>query len=238
MNIAIVEDQQADKKRLVDLLTEYWKRCDCTPHLECFSSGEDFLAAAEPEVFDLCFMDIYMDGMNGVEAAARLRQTDPQCLVIFLTSSPDYMAEGFRLRAWRYLLKPVTMEQICEAMPECMEQLELSTRRLSVLVGRREIRLPLSKIHFISTADRTVVITGIDIALTLSKKTSFDELTAPLLADYRFLSINKGIVVNMNFVKTIEQNRIVMKNGHTLPISRRRLGEVSASLVQFCFENH
>ncbi len=237
MNVAIVEDSQKDSQLLLSLLTEYMKHYDFNLKIEGFKSGEEFLSALEPERFDLCFMDIYMERLSGVEAAERLREIDPQCLVIFLTSSPDYMAEGFRLRAWRYLLKPVTMESIREAMAECIEQTELSRRRLNVNVGRKEVSLPFSKIYYVATANRNIEIHGREAVLITNTHVTFERLTSPLLEDYRFFCVGKGLVINLQFVKHIEESCAVMLNGDRLPISRRKRPEVSAALVQFQFEN-
>lgn len=236
MNIAIVEDLQQDQELLIGLLKEYMKSYDFTLHIECFGSGEEFLEALEPERFDLCFMDIYMDGITGMETAERLRKKDPQCLVIFLTSSPDFMEAGFRVRAWRYLLKPVSMERISEAMPECIEQTELSGRRLEVAVGRQKVSLPFSKIYYVVTANRNIEIHGKDTAVTTNTHVTFERLTAPLRADYRFFCAGKGLVVNLQHVKRVEEDCAVMTNGDRLPVSRRKRSEVSAAFVQFQFE--
>ena len=75
------------------------------------------------------------------------------------------------------------------------------------------------------------------MTLTARRQSTFDALAAPLLADFRFLSINKGIVVNMNYIESIEKNTAVMENGKILPISRRKQSEVATALVQFRFEN-
>lgn len=162
MNIAIVEDLQEDALRLQMLLSDYIKRYDFTLKIAFFPSAEAFLSAVTPEQFDLCFMDVFMEGMNGVAAAEKLRSIDSNCLVIFLTSSPDYMQEGFRLRAWRYLLKPVTMPQLCEALPECVEQIQLSKRRLTVMVDRKKVEIPFSKIYYVATANRSIELHGRD----------------------------------------------------------------------------
>ena len=116
MRFAIIEDTQEDCMLLLTLLKQYMAHYDFTSEFSLFTSGEDFLANVQPDLYDLCFMDIFMDGMNGVQTAEALRQIDPSCLVIFLTTSPDFFADGFRLRAWRYLLKPITPEQLAEAL--------------------------------------------------------------------------------------------------------------------------
>ncbi|MGL5259906.1 MAG: LytR/AlgR family response regulator transcription factor [Lachnospiraceae bacterium] len=235
MNIAIIEDLQEDSELLLRLLTEYMKRYNFTPKIMCFQSGEIFLTAG-PEQFDLCFMDIYMNGITGVETAERLRVIAPDCLVIFLTSSTDYINDAFRLRAWRYVLKPITMERLYEALPECIEQTQLFKRQLSVMINRRMMELSFSSIYYITTAGRCIEIHGKDIILTTGTQTTFEELATPLLEDYRFFAISKGVVVNFNYVESMNKTDVLMVNGALLPISRGKQAEVSTAFVRFRFE--
>ena len=235
MRFAIIEDTQEDCMLLLTLLKQYMAHYDFTSEFSLFTSGEDFLANVQPDLYDLCFMDIFMDGMNGVQTAEALRQIDPSCLVIFLTTSPDFFADGFRLRAWRYLLKPITLEQLAEALPECIEQINLSARQLTVIVKRSAVALPFSQIHYVISCNRSIEIHGENAVLTTGKQLTFAELTAPLRKDFRFIEVSKGIVVNLDFAKVLERNDLLMKNGDRLPISRPRISEVSEALVRFQF---
>lgn len=236
MRIAIVDDSPTDSLLLMKLLNNYIEQYDFSPELHSFSSGEEFLNEVAQDMFDLCFLDIFMDQINGIEVADKLRKIDPNCFVIFLTGSRDFFADGFRLRAWRYLLKPITMEQLTEALPECIEHIQLSTRRLSVSVGRQELNIPFSKICYVTTANRNIEIHGIDTTVTTGKQFTFQELTEPLLNDYRFLIIGKGLIANLSYVQNIKGNCLIMKNKESLPISRSRLSEVSEAFFRFRFE--
>ena len=61
-----------------------------------FDSGEAFLAAENEQRFSAAFLDIYMEGLSGMEAAKELRKTDADCLLVFTTTSTDHALEGFR----------------------------------------------------------------------------------------------------------------------------------------------
>ena len=77
-----------------------------------YESGEIFLEAARKAPFTAAFLDIYMDGMTGMEAAKKLRKTDTDCLLVFITTSTDHALEGFQVRALHYLVKPFTEADI------------------------------------------------------------------------------------------------------------------------------
>lgn len=237
MKIAIVEDSELDRSILLKYLTEYIDQSKFDAEIQWFQSGEEFLSAAKPDFFDLCFMDIYMNGMDGVAAAEQLRAIDPECLTIFLTSSPDHTDDAFRLRAWRYLQKPIQLEKLKEALSNCMEQLRVSKRQLTVTIDRREIAIPFSGIHYMVTANRSIEIHGKDTAVTTGKQITFDTLATQLLTDYRFFSGGKGLVINLSYVDSVEKDSVVMKNGAKLPIGRGKHTELLSALVRFRFGN-
>ena len=82
MRIAIVDDERQDCATLSEMLAE---RLSQTAFIDVYDSGNHFL---DSEVhYDLVFLDIVMDGLDGIETARRLREWDMGCLIVFLTSS-------------------------------------------------------------------------------------------------------------------------------------------------------
>lgn len=120
--IAIVEDQTPDAQRLEELLQQQLPEAECT----WFACGDDFLcAAAEPGLYAVVFLDICMAGTNGIETARRLRQADPEVLIVFVTSSPEYVWDAFPVHPFDYLLKPYQKEKF--------EHLAAELRRAQVM---------------------------------------------------------------------------------------------------------
>ena len=58
----------------------------------------------KPDAYDLVFLDIFMEGMNGMDAARILYRTAPDCMVIFLTTSPDFAIKNYKIRTYQHLL--------------------------------------------------------------------------------------------------------------------------------------
>ena len=85
--IAAVADSPTDRTWLSNKLEEYCKSRHIPYVLSCFSSGEAFLEALKARRFHIVFMDIYLSGISGVEAAQTLRNRDQNCKLVFLTSS-------------------------------------------------------------------------------------------------------------------------------------------------------
>ena len=105
LQTAIVEDQKPDAERLAQLL----KKAFGEEEILCrrFVCGDDFLKEFPGEGYQVVFLDICMAGINGIETARRLRQADPEVLIVFVTSSPEYVWDAFPV----HLLHRVRVEQ-------------------------------------------------------------------------------------------------------------------------------
>ena len=106
MRIAIVDDLADERALLREQLAQQLARRGAEAELLEFDSGEAFLAAEKERRFTAAFLDIYMEGMTGMEAARTLRKTDTDCLLVFTTTSTDHALDGFQVRALHYLVKP------------------------------------------------------------------------------------------------------------------------------------
>ena len=112
--IAVCEDDPVDRARLCAMIGQ-----GCVPaSVEEFDSGEAFLSAWQPERYDLIFMDIFLAGMDGVEAVRRVREQDGDIPVAFTTASKDFALESYRLDVKRYIEKgdPAAQEQVNEML--------------------------------------------------------------------------------------------------------------------------
>ncbi len=123
MRIAIVDDIAAERDNLKARLNAQLARLSLDAGVFPFASGTDFLSAAGKEGFDMVFLDIYMDHENGVDTAKALRRFDTDCLIVFTTTSTDHALDGFRVRAFHYLVKPYTDEDLAALFDEIVKRL-------------------------------------------------------------------------------------------------------------------
>lgn len=89
--------------------------------------GEDLLARHAASRADIIMLDMIMPLVNGMDAARELRQSDTAVRLVFLTSSPEFALESYKVRALDYLLKPVTYERVAQLLdardPACRPRL-------------------------------------------------------------------------------------------------------------------
>ena len=81
--------------------------------------GEDLLARHAASRADIIMLDMIMPLVNGMDTARELRQSDTAVRLVFLTSSPEFALESYEVRAFDYLLKPVTYERVANCSTSC-----------------------------------------------------------------------------------------------------------------------
>lgn len=233
MNIVIVDDQPADRRWLNEKIEGYMKSRGLPFQLFEYESAEDFLAAFSPGHFDIIFMDIYMNGMNGMEAAKLLRKQDMDCKLIFLTSSEDFLRQGYSVNACHYLIKPASDEKFLEAMEHCRIKPPYDTPFLDVSSGGLDLHLDTSKILYVMMENRTVIVHMLH--QTIPVRGTFGKVTQPLLADSRFLLCIQGVLVNMDFIKAQTESVFIMKNGDRLQINLRKKKAIIQAYHSYIF---
>ena len=139
IRVAICDDLPGERDTLLDLLD----RSPVETKSTLFGSGEEVLEAFRPGKFDLLLMDIYMDGMTGVEAVQKIREMDKAIPIAFTTTSTDHTLESYRLSVLKYLEKPVRQKDINDLLRLVKLQRD-SAPRLAIRQNGKTQKLPLS----------------------------------------------------------------------------------------------
>ena len=79
-------------------------------------NGEQLLEYVEQYKPHVCFLDVEMPQMTGLECAKAIQDTDPQTIVIFATAHDDYMAQAFEVYAFDYMVKPFKVERVMKTL--------------------------------------------------------------------------------------------------------------------------
>ena len=186
MRIAIVDDLAAERALLKDRLEQQIQRRNVQADILEYESGETFLEAARKAPFTAAFLDIYMDGMTGMEAAKKLRETNTDCLLVFTTTSTDHALEGFQVRALHYLVKPFTEADIDALTGELLARVPQPDKYMELKVEGSEIHLRYQDIVYAEHFAHLIYV-HTTVQKTLATRQPFKTFIAPLKDDTRFL---------------------------------------------------
>ncbi len=235
MRIAIVDDIKEERTLLHEWLSNQLSRRNIPGDLVEFESGKAFLAAAKERPFTVLFLDIYMNGANGIEIAKELRQSDPDCLLIFTTTSTDHALEGFRVRALHYLVKPYSEKEISALLDEILSRIPDSGKYIDVKVNGSNIQIPFKNIIYAEHYSHMIHIhtTG---GKELVTRQSFEGFTASLKMDSRFYLCSRGVVVNLEHVVDFEEDMFLMDDDSSISVSRKLIKNARQIFMEFLFQ--
>ena len=217
LQTAIVEDSKPDAERLKQLLKKAFENENIS--CSCFASGDEFLRAGWREGYQVVFLDICMEGTNGIEKAQRLRAADPDLLIVFVTSSPEYVWDAFPVHPFDYLLKPYKEEKFEQLAGELRRVLCRQQPELEVRIARQIVRLPLTKIYYATAQNHYVRVVTDDGECRATA--NFAQVQEQLQTQPEFLVCNRGVIINMSKVLRFEGDCIEMLDGTHLPVRQK-----------------
>lgn len=225
MRIAIVDDLRADSTSLYNMLI---MRTQTAASVDVYSSGERFLDAKVK--YDLVFLDIVMEGLDGIETARQLRKRDMDCLLVFLTSSSEYAWDAFPVHPFDYLLKPIDQARLAHVLDEARRALEHRERLLPLKVGRQTEAVNAFTVRHVCARDYYVFVALTD-GRELKCYMKFGEVQAMLKGEPQFLVCNRGVLINMDEVRSFDGECFVMNDGQRFAV---RLSEKAQIRERFC----
>lgn len=231
LRIALCEDLDTDATLLLDLI----RQSGFPSKIERFSSGEELLRSFTAGRYDLIFMDIFMNGIRGIEAVEVIRKTDEEVVIAFTTASLDYTLESYRLGALKYLEKPVTMDSVKETL-----KLALMNRKprasINILTGGKYIDILLDSIHYFEQRDHVVEVHMSSGILRTSQTVRMTDIEKRIPSP-PFVRCHHSFIVNLNFVCKVDMDYhfFVMKNGERAHIRHNLLKKMKAVHEDYMF---
>lgn len=229
-SVAMIEDRQEEAVRLDGYLSRYGQETGETFQLVRFQDALDFLDKGCGQ-FDIVFMDVCLPGINGMEAARRLRQADQKAVLIFVTGMAQYAVDSYEVGAQDYLVKPARYEDFARKLTRALDRCRRESEALLVPQQSGVQRVLLSRILYIEVEGHRLVIHTEGQAVsgpgTLAE-------TEEKLQGKGFLRCSKGFLVNVRYVQAVQGYELMLTNGEVLQISRPRkkafMGELAEAM--------
>lgn len=234
MNFAVVDDVPKDRLILKEDIRIYCEQNRITAQIMLFESGEAFLQAFETIPFDIVFLDIYMNGIDGLETARRIRERSDECILIFSTTSEQHAVKSFRVRAFDYLVKPYQYDQFEEIMRLVDKTLLKRAHYIEVKEGRGFIKVLLRTIRYADYYNHYVQIHTNE--RMIRSYLPFSEFAPQLLMYPQFLYCYRNCIINMDRVNTMDEKDFIMQDGERIPIARAQRVRIRQYYADYIFQ--
>lgn len=225
MKIAICDNNAVDRQYLQALLQEY--------PTESYDCAETLLSDLERGIrYDLYLLDIYLDTMNGIELAKRMREQDAEAVICFISSSDAFYREAYDVYAIQYLLKPVKRETLLELIEKVENRLPKAEPALHFKWRGKIGSIACSKIMFVSSQEHKLSIYCTDgtVQECIGKISGL----ASQIEDGSLVRVHQSYLVNMNYVDCLNGGELLVGQ-HSIPVSRRYATEVKKQYQELLF---
>ena len=219
-NIAIIDDDETDASVLAGHLKRYFQARDIPVEVAVYHDCRAFLTRFDGR-FHLVFLDIIMPNMDGVSLARQIREKDPTSKLIFVSSNPKYALDGYELNVLSFLLKPISYESLELKMNRIYPLLDSLDERKIQLKNRDDIRfLQIKDITYVEVFGHYLhfhLADGSVIVYRGSLSDAEKQIDSPF-----FVVCSQPNLVNINYIKEIKGNSVILLDGTVLGISRSK----------------
>ncbi len=228
IQFAVCDDEPAMQQALCAEIDAWMQEQNETAyHISCFCGGRALLESACD--FDIVFLDIQMEQLNGMETAKMLRQRSASTVLIFVTVSKEYVFDAFEVTAYDYLLKPLNRERFQRTMNRVLARFNQAAPSIVVQKGTSCEVIPLAQIVYCEVQGRKIYIHQ-ENGMVTDYYDRLEEFERRL--DRRFFKCHRSYLVNLDKVRGCHAGQAALSDGSEIPVSRLRERQLTEALLR------
>lgn len=220
LNISIVDDEMSCIEEISNVVSVFLE-CKKVPfQFFKFQSGEDFLKSTIS--MDLVFLDIQMNGIDGISAAHTLREKNKHVALIYVTNFSSEIKRSFSVHPFAFIEKPINHAELIQNLQDFLNFSSPSVAKNNITVksDKRELLVCVQDILYLEYKENR------KINLVMQQETieingSIRGLLQ-LLSSYNFISPHKSFIINAAQIDHVKVSDIIMKNKALIPISQKK----------------
>ena len=232
IRIAIVEDEKNSSDLLVNYLEKYSNDKNIRFDVKTFFSCNQILNNYNNN-FDIIFMDIELPDGNGLETIRKIREVDKNVIVVFVTNMAQYAVKGYEVRAFDFIVKPVTSYNFYIKLDNILNLFE-QKKDDEIWISNKDgkMKLNISSIYYIEVIQHMCIYHTKNGNFKATGSLNNIEKT---LSKYNFSLCNRCYLVNLRYVTSVKKG-FVLINNEELIISRAKQASFMKDLNDFLAE--
>ena len=235
LKFAICDDEPNMAQEIANQLARYMNGKQITSY--CVSSFQNGCSLLESGCdFDVIFLDIQMEHLNGMETAKMLRQRKNHSLLIFVTVLKECVFDAFEVEAFDYLLKPLDSDHFKRTMDRIIKSLQQrETKNIVVQRGTSCDVILLAEIVYFEVQGRKIYIHQRSGKIT-DYYDKLDDLAQRI--DGRFFRCHRSYLVNIEYIRGCNAGQVILSQGDKIPVSRLRERDLTQALLRYMKERN
>ncbi|WP_313530475.1 LytR/AlgR family response regulator transcription factor [Anaerotignum sp.] len=226
--VAICDDNEVVCSEIEKEIIEFFATESIQYDIDVFYSGEELIASLrEEEKYDLIFLDIELDEINGIMVGRFIREElmDDITQISFISAQTSYALELFQVRPIHFLVKPVARSQVFQVLEKTLHLQGRQTKFLCYKSERTEKKVPYRDILYFSSEGKKIFI-----HTRQGDDCFYDKLCNLTIPATDFVRIHKSYIINRQYVVQFKFDRVLLSNSEELPISRMYRKDVRKQL--------
>ncbi len=229
IRIAICDDEKHMSDHIRAMASDFFRKKNREIRLRTFLSGEELLNYDGQ--IDILFLDIQMNGVDGLETARKLRAGKFRGFLIFITVLKEMVFQSFEVQAYDYLVKPVDEKQFEKTMERLFASMQnVGEDSLLVQQGYERRIVPKDEIVFCEVIDRKIYL-NLASGEVVDYYERIENLETKL--DSYFFRCHRSYLINLKHLKGYKNGTAYMDNNKEVPVSRLRSKEFSGVVLQY-----
>lgn len=234
MKIAICDDDSQELDRISSFIDTYRRESKVPLTYKTFQSATELISKASKGDYNILLLDILMPGINGMQAAHEIRAFDMGVKIAFLTSSPEFAVESYTVKAYDYILKPVSKDKLFSMLDAVIAEEQKPMEGLTVKTQAGMARILFSKLAFVEIMNKKLYFHLADGGV-LEVTSSLAVFEEELLTHSEFVKVHRSYIVNLWQVGELGSKEFITNAGKTVPISRLLYGKVREAYMKHMF---
>jgi DNA-binding LytR/AlgR family response regulator len=234
IRIALCDDNKEDMLQLHQKIIEWYRENSKNQSVSITEYSDSVYLSSVIDAgdsHDVFFLDVEMPKVDGFQLADKIRNKLPAAIIVFLTSHSELAPDGYKFRALRYVSKLVLSQKLPEALEVVQKEFSaLESGYLVVPHYTDALRIPYNEIlyvqHILRSSQIYTLRQGV-IKDSRGLKTIYS-----VIDDKRFIYIDRSTFVNIDFIRELKGNEIILRTGESLAISRPMLANVKETIVR------
>lgn len=234
IRIALCDDNKEDMLQLHQKIIEWYRENSKNQSVSITEYSDSVYLSSVIDAgdsHDVFFLDVEMPKVDGFQIADKIRNKLPAAIIVFLTSHSELAPDGYKFRALRYVSKLVLSQKLPEALEAVQKEFSaLESGYLVVPHYTDALRIPYNEIlyvqHILRSSQIYTLRQGV-IKDNRGLKTIYS-----VIGDKRFIYIDRSTFVNIDFIRELKGNEIILRTGESLAISRPMLANVKETIVR------
>lgn len=240
IKIAVCDDEQEQLKQMHEYFEQYQnEHPNCEFEITLFDSSLEMLSIAEAQGgFDIYFLDVFMTGFLGTQAAKQLRHQGDQGQIIFTTSSRDHALEAFEVEATHYLVKPIRKEVLFSLLDKVFQRLNVERRHfINLKTNKGFLRVFTRHVVYTGSGKNNYQLIHLNTREVIEVRMTSAELYELLEPAKNFVRCGVSINLNLKYVRQITKDLIFFDTGESIAYPYRAYPKMKEQFLSFQLSN-